>query len=60
MILLTLISLVLPKMLTYVLREFLMVEALLLMAVPVIAHYNLTESVPFSWKSWTIFRSLCF
>lgn len=34
--------------------------ALLLMAVPVIAHSNLTESVPFSWKSWTILSNLGF
>jgi hypothetical protein len=51
MILLTLISLVLLRMLTYVLRELLMLAAELLIAVPVIAHSSRTESVPFYWKS---------
>ena len=35
-------------MFTYVVREFFIVDALLLIAVPVIAHSSLTESVPFS------------
>jgi hypothetical protein len=47
MIFLTFISFVLPRILTYALSEFLIVYALLLIAVAVIAHSSKTESVAF-------------